>query len=1330
MRRRARHRPDRGRSRKKRDEEHTVAAAGRWGRFQYWTIAGWSVAFLCLLLGVLIWVGLKFGYVRWIYRDGDAIWDSRDRLNVRSVLWSPPEEIHDRPGARQDETVVGTIPSSAPRLLVALKTAAGTRDIFVRHLTPQGWTGPTLLGGEEAAFHSPHDEIAPTLSHDGTLLLFASNRPGGFGGFDLYASRFADGAWSPPRALGSQINSPFDDVGATLHPSRRLIVFATNRPRGFLFAPPTSWDDVPLENWQAADFELAYAIAPPDGSLRGWSEPQPLASLVTERDEERPAFSPSGTFLYFSSSRDGGFGSRDLYRSRCRLLGLDPNEVTTLQVDSPENIGPPVNTRLDDSAPQLLLEGFGLAYEVRDPKTGASFHFESRSHEVAPELSVAAVPIDAVTQYLLQVGGLALGAVVLFILTLVLMRYRRLWAMNLYARCAVVAVLLHVGLLYVFYFWQIGSQLAQVRAKTVLAEVTIEKTLQARLTQETQRIKIELPDQDPLDATVEPQPTLRDSPMLADPSALDVAVERVAVPQFEKVQPFSNATTARVDTSLPPVPFERRQDPIVEQLRPDALATVAAEADTLPAPESSPASDEVDATTPVGVGLSLKVAAETPRPGPVGTVVETVPSLATEVRAEQVQQARTQVQAPALPPKVLPPLTHAATTPTEELVSSIPVPAQSADREAELSLAPRAEATRSEASARPTPPQLETSAPPLIAAVQPQRRWHAPAVGTEAVTSPEARFQRSPLPPPRAQPSEAATQPQMPETAALAERRQEAVDENLRVEPAELDAVRRWEPAAGDEVARAELLSQRDVSQARPAIAPADGLNAVQEASPATLSTSPAPGSLVDSAVASSGPLRAPQTDLPDGERSQKPGEGSDNAADLIGAELSPAARTKLEVSRQSGAPPAPPAVDARREPVAGDSAPLTADASTPSPTEVATAEFLRPLEPVPGIDAPARKRLPERRPQKRMSLSDARSEESRKVLVPRMGGTAESELAVRLALEWLAACQSEDGRWDVDGFLQRLPDSGAPGFHTQCDAAVTGLAVLSFLGQNHTHVKPDSPYRMTVLRALRWLLSIQTESGLLSGSDQKYIMYNHGIATLALSEAYILSRDERLLPAIEKAARIIVEAQNPNTGGWRYLPVVPLRGDTSVSGWQVMALTSIHGSALKLPGGVFDRARHWFDVEVSSGQHRGIYGYSKPEEPRVAMVAEGMFARQLLGARRGDDNIEEAARYIHTETRRRGYLDNLYLVYYGTLALYQYQGWIWERWNTEVRDYLVKSQNRSGARRGSWDPTGPWSEAGGQVLATCFATLSLEVYYRYLPLYWQATPTSETAQE
>jgi hypothetical protein len=398
-----------------------------------------------------------------------------------------------------------------------------------------------------------------------------------------------------------------------------------------------------------------------------------------------------------------------------------------------------------------------------------------------------------------------------------------------------------------------------------------------------------------------------------------------------------------------------------------------------------------------------------------------------------------------------------------------------------------------------------------------------------------------------------------------------------------------------------------------------------------------------------------------------------------------------------------------------------------PQPQEEELAQRAADLvvETVSGIREVTAPALPERGPESVLAPEDlrvVRSPQVRDELVARGGGNDGSEAAVTRALEWLARHQSADGRWDVDGFDAGCEGCASPGYHRQCDVAVTGLAVLCFLGQNHTPGS-RSAYAPRVERALDWLIAGQSPDGLLARDDKDYTMYSHGIAALAISEACLMTGDPRFRPVLRRAVDVIVRAQNPTTGGWRYLARPPLRGDTSITGWQVMALASARAAGVEAPQTVFERARHWLDVEVAGGTAGGVYGYTSPVEPRVAMVAEGLFTRQVLGARRGEPAVEEAARYIAAQTQgARTHLDNLYLLYYGNLALYQYQGWIWETWNVRVRDHLVRRQHATGPRAGSWDPSGPWTESGGRVLATAFATLTLEVYYRYLPLYWAPT--------
>ena len=77
-----------------------------------------------------------------------------------------------------------------------------------------------------------------------------------------------------------------------------------------------------------------------------------------------------------------------------------------------------------------------------------------------------------------------------------------------------------------------------------------------------------------------------------------------------------------------------------------------------------------------------------------------------------------------------------------------------------------------------------------------------------------------------------------------------------------------------------------------------------------------------------------------------------------------------------------------------------------------------------------------------------------------------------------------------------------------------------------------------------------------------------------------------------------------------------------------------------------------------------------------------------------------------------------MYFNYYATIALHHYGGTEWEQWNTTMRDQLVATQVMDGPAAGSWQVTDPHGGSGGQIYQTCLSVLTLEVYYRYLPLY------------
>jgi hypothetical protein len=225
----------------------------------------------------------------------------------------------------------------------------------------------------------------------------------------------------------------------------------------------------------------------------------------------------------------------------------------------------------------------------------------------------------------------------------------------------------------------------------------------------------------------------------------------------------------------------------------------------------------------------------------------------------------------------------------------------------------------------------------------------------------------------------------------------------------------------------------------------------------------------------------------------------------------------------------------------------------------------------------------------------------------------------------------------------------------------------------------------------------------------------------MALAEAYGLTKDPDLKEPLQKAVDFIIKAQNPNHGAWDYKPwhknPKGNRIDTSVSGWQIMALRSARLAGIQINERPFLLAAKWLDT-IGAGQNRGLYGYDSRKYKSDAMVAEGLFSQQLLGTPPDRPRMRESVKYIARKLPKKGQR-NFYYWYYGCLSLYQNQGQEWENWNERIKPIWLDLQVKNGTNAGSWDPKGG-NHMGemGRVIATALATLSLEVYYRYLPLY------------
>lgn len=334
-----------------------------------------------------------------------------------------------------------------------------------------------------------------------------------------------------------------------------------------------------------------------------------------------------------------------------------------------------------------------------------------------------------------------------------------------------------------------------------------------------------------------------------------------------------------------------------------------------------------------------------------------------------------------------------------------------------------------------------------------------------------------------------------------------------------------------------------------------------------------------------------------------------------------------------------------------------------------------------------------------------------------RGGGSPDTEAAVEAALKFLAEHQQRDGRWscrDLGGGADRVVDAQRlPSVGLSADTGVTGLALLAFLAAGNTHER--GAYAANVQRGLEYLLSVQARDGNLCGAAKSVERtYCHAMAGFALSEAYAMSRDDRLKAAVVSAVQHSLAMQDRTSGGWRYDR--NQAGDTSQLGWQVMFLKSAELAGIPIPGSARSGVER-FLAGVSSGRSGGLASYQPRRQVSRPMTAEALVCRQFLSLGHTPELAREASDYV-LEDLPGAADDNVYYWYYASLALYQEQGPAWEKWNDAMQRRLLSSQLRSGDLAGSWDPDPIWGQFGGRAYSTSLSTLCLEVYYRYLPLY------------
>jgi hypothetical protein len=328
----------------------------------------------------------------------------------------------------------------------------------------------------------------------------------------------------------------------------------------------------------------------------------------------------------------------------------------------------------------------------------------------------------------------------------------------------------------------------------------------------------------------------------------------------------------------------------------------------------------------------------------------------------------------------------------------------------------------------------------------------------------------------------------------------------------------------------------------------------------------------------------------------------------------------------------------------------------------------------------------------------------------------------LQAALQWLAKHQEYDGHWDAVKY----------GASSKSDTAVTGFAILAFLGVGHTERVGE--HKEVVRRAVAWLKSKQAADGCIwdttdDGAHHRKIGYPCAIATLAIVEAAGMANVADTKAAAQRAIDYCTQTHQTGSGsdrgGWRYAAGEP--GDLSVTGWFIMALKSAKVAGLKVPATAFDGALRFLEsVEVKDLPSVAGYGPAsrfkyQPNDEHAStahrLTAIGVLARQFMGWKK--EELYASAEWFVAKGGvptwgANGEKVDLYYWYYATLCVYSHgSSDLWKQWHVGIEKALVEHQSRTGDTAGSWDPVGDYSSEWGRVGQTALSALCLEVYYR-----------------
>ena len=342
---------------------------------------------------------------------------------------------------------------------------------------------------------------------------------------------------------------------------------------------------------------------------------------------------------------------------------------------------------------------------------------------------------------------------------------------------------------------------------------------------------------------------------------------------------------------------------------------------------------------------------------------------------------------------------------------------------------------------------------------------------------------------------------------------------------------------------------------------------------------------------------------------------------------------------------------------------------------------------------------------------------------------TRPSESAARAGLEWLAANQGQAGNWGSN------------------DLGLVSLGALAFLSDGQAPGR--GKYGRHLELALDYVISNAKPSGLLNISHTRRDMYNHGLATFVLTQAYGMTQDKRVGRTLDKALKLIAAAQCED-GGWDYEAKRQQRGhDLSLAVMQAKALRGAMDIGFRIEPRTVQLAiqsvrEHYRPTGKAptrrlAGGLADLPGQFTYDGGRctTAMAAAGVVCLQEFGkyddfrvARSMDVVVKDIRRSMRKDKGKVPF--DAYTLYYVGQALYQVGGKRWKDNYPLLRDAVVRTQRTAGDPRekGSWDAGSHVGGLPGRLFGTAVAVFVLNIPNRYLPILQQAAQKEKQSPE